>query len=784
MNLSHSRKLENASWLLEDYQLLLHQLPEPLCLVSSTHTGQPDSILFANAKAQELLQLTEKEWQEYTWEQVFITHLSGRALRICLQDFTTGDGNLYYIVTLSDATDYVETKEKLRIMSSEFESLFKYNSHIVYTINQQGMITNFNDAGLRRLGYSKEEMLGMHFQEVILKKDSIRTQTYFDEVLKGNVQTFQIRIKDKSGCFFPIEVTAVPIKIDGHVTGVIGTAQDISTRLEMEEKLKDSEESYRALFEYNVDPVITFDLEGRFLAFNKATEEILGADQQQLIGQPFLPYIEEELRELTWHHFQQVLKGKPYQYETRAVNAKGETISLHITLIPAFVKGELTSIHCIGKDITIRKNHDQMMHYLAYHDNLTGLGNQRLFNEELKKWLKEETGKELGLWIVDLDRFKFINDNLGHEAGDRLITSFGERLQSAVGSKGTVYRYGGDEFAVLTPGLSEIATKLLAVEVTSALSKPYDIDGFSTILTASVGLSLYPRHGRDERSLIRAADHAMYHAKKHGRNMFQLYTTDTEGLAKTDLRMEALLHKALENNEFVLFYQPQYHAESGKIHGIEALIRWNSPELGMVPPSAFIPLAEETGLIVAIGEWVIEEACRQNKAWQDQGFPATPIAVNMSLRQFYQADLLETIKEILKKTGLGPRCLMLEITETIAMQEDIAADILQQIKELGVRIAMDDFGTGYSSLKYLQTFSIDHIKIDKAFTDKLHTKEGRAIIATIISLGHHLDMTVIAEGIETPKQVQELKDLGCDVFQGYYFSRPLAPADLVDQLFG
>ncbi|OZS78106.1 hypothetical protein CF394_07690 [Tetzosporium hominis] len=466
------------------------------------------------------------------------------------------------------------------------------------------------------------------------------------------------------------------------------------------------------------------------------------------------------------------------------VNAQGETIALHITLIPAFVKGELTSIHCIGKDITIRKNHDEMMHYMAYHDNLTGLGNQRLFNEELKKWLKEENEKELSLWIVDLDRFKFINYNLGHEAGDRLITSFAERLQSAVGTKGTVYRYGGDEFAVLTPGLSELATKLLAVEVTSALSKPYDIDGFSTILTASVGISLYPRHGRDEKTLIRAADYAMYHAKKHGRNTFQLYTTNIEGLAKTDLRMETLLHKALENKEFVLHYQPQYHAEYGKIHGIEALIRWNSPELGMVPPAAFIPLAEETGLIVPIGEWVIEEACRQNKAWQDQGFPATPMAVNMSLRQFYQVDLLGTIKEILKKTGLGPRCLMLEITETIAMQEDIAADILQQIKELGVRIAMDDFGTGYSSLKYLQTFSIDHIKIDKAFTDKLHTKEGRAIIATIISLGHHLDMTVIAEGVETPKQVHELRELGCDVFQGYYFSRPLAPADLVDQLFG
>lgn len=795
----------------QDLQTILNELPEPMCILSSTTNQKPNQFIFANKRALKLFQIMDQELCSYTWTDVFgldpkedlealeeataeiphrfeqsplSRHLSGRALRIHLQDVVLESGELYFLLTIIDATEHYETKEKLRATSSEFESLFKYNPNIVYTINKEGQFTNFNDAGLQQLGFTRDEMIGMQFEHFIKPSDLERTYQNFLEVLQGKVKNFVISLVHKNGTAFTVDVTAVPVISQEVVTGVIGTAQNISVRMEIEKKLRESEESHRAFFDHNIDPVITYDLEGRFLSFNQATAEILGAKQDDLIGQHFLPYIEEDIRDATWQHFQQALKGRPYQYETRVLNSEGKRINLHITLIPAFVNGELAQIHCIGKDITLLKKHQEMMHYMAYYDSLTGLGNQRLFNEELKKKVDLTAEQEFALWIVDLDRFKFINDHLGHEAGDRLITSFSERLKAVIGDSGQVFRYGGDEFAILTPMESELAIKLMAVEVISELTKSYDIDGFSTILTASVGISFYPRHGKEQRELIRAADHAMYHAKKYGRNTFKLYSSDIEGLAHSDLRMENLLHQALENKEFVLYYQPQYHANTNKIHGIEALIRWNNPELGMVPPDVFIPIAEETGAIVQIGEWVIEEACRQNAEWQKKGFPATPIAVNLSLHQFYQADLQEKIKAILKRTGLGPRCLMLEITETIAMQEDIAAEILRDLKTLGVRIAMDDFGTGYSSLRYLQNFSIDHIKIDKAFTDKLSTREGRAIIATIISLGHHLDMTVVAEGVETPYQVHQLRELGCDVFQGYYYSRPLPPEDLVEQLFG
>ncbi|MFC4355529.1 EAL domain-containing protein [Chryseomicrobium palamuruense] len=687
--------------------------------------------------------------------------------------------SLFFVLTIVDATDHYQTKEKLRVTLSEFESLFKYNPNIVYMIDKEGHFTNFNDAGLKILGYSREEIIGMSYQEVTVPADLERTYNHFLKVLDGHVENFFITMKDKKGIAISVEITAVPIIIDGKVTGVIGTAQDITDRLSMEQQIKESVESNRAFFYYNIDPVITYDLEGRFITFNKTTEELLGVQPEELAGQSFLPFIDEEVREQTWNHFQQVLKGQPYQYETIARNKDNEIIYLHVTLIPAFVNNELTHIHCIGKDITLQKRHDEVMRYMAYHDNLTGLGNRRLFNEDLRKSIQQ--GQELAVWIVDLDRFKFINDNLGHEAGDQLLTSFAERLQKVVGDKGSVYRFGGDEFAVLTPHFSELEVKVLAMEVVCAVGKSFEIDGFTTVLTASIGIGVYPRHGVDEKEIVRAADHAMYHAKKYGRNNFQVYSSDIEGLAHSDLRMEALLHEALENKEFVLHYQPQYRADTKELHGIEALIRWNNKELGMVTPAAFIPVAEETGMIVPIGEWVLEEACRQNVTWQNAGMNPLPVSVNLSLRQFYQSDLVEKIKAILTSTGLPPEYLMLEITETIAMQEDIATGILQELKTLGVKIAMDDFGTGYSSLKYLQNFSIDHIKIDKAFVNNLFTKEGRAIVATIISLGHHLDITVVAEGVETPAQVAELKQLGCHVFQGYYFSRPLPPDLLQDE---
>lgn len=677
---------------------------------------------------------------------------------------------------------HVGSKDTLRMKAAEFESLFTYNPNMVYTINHEGQFTNVNPAALERLGYTFEEITAMHFNDVVAETDRARTYHHFLLIMEGHVQSFQIQIHDRHGDLIDVDITAVPTLIEGQVSGMIGTAIDITERLLMERKLRISEETYRALFDHNVDSVTMYDLEGKFISFNQATEKLLGAKSEELAGKSFVPFLDDAVRDETVRHFKQALNGVPHQYETVVINGEGEKVYMQINLIPAFVNQELTSIHCIAKDITYLKQHDEMLRKMAYYDSLTGLGNQRLFTEDLRMLMTQQNTQELALWIINLDRFKFINDHFGHRVGDQLLSLFASRLQSVILDKGRVYRYGGDEFAVIVPDTDELTVRLLAEQMMSELNRVYELEGIQTVLTVSMGISFYPRHASDEINLVRSADHAMYHVKRQGRNTYQLYTADIQGLTDSDMHMESLLRKAIENKEFLLHYQPQYDAKSGKIVGVEALVRWHNEELGWVSPATFIPIAEESGLIVPIGEWVIEEACRQHVEWQNQGLLSVPIAVNLSLRQFYQSDLLEKIHRTLLNTGMDPFLLTLEITETIAMQEDIAIEVLNQLHELGVGIAMDDFGTGYSSLQYLQRFSIDHIKIDKAFTDQLDTQEGRAIISTIISLGHNLKMKVVAEGVETAHQAEELTSLGCDVFQGYHFSRPLPPLEFVEEL--
>lgn len=543
-----------------------------------------------------------------------------------------------------------------------------------------------------------------------------------------------------------------------------------------------NEESFRALFDHNVDPVMTFDLEGRFLAANAATEKLSGVGEDLLIGRFFMDFIDPPYRDETRQEFTRVLHGKPHQYETSIHNALGVQVYLQVTVIPGFIQGQVKHVHCIAKDITLSKNHDRTMRFMAYHDGLTGLGNQRMFNEDLIEMITTSTNDHpCAVWMLDIDRFKFINDYLGHETGDLLLSLISERLQDVIGEEGFVYRYGGDEFAILTTKLQEKQLEKMANALIKEVSQPIILSDFETVLTASIGISVHPKHGHQPKELVRAAEHAMYHAKKYGRNMFQIYNSTIEGLTISSLQMEALLHQSLENNELTLHYQPQYEAKTRIMCGMEALLRWNNPQFGMVPPSSFIPIAEETGLIVEIGEWVIEEACRQNKEWQLQGLPAIPVSVNLSLRQFYQTDLVIKIQSILHRYDMNPAHLMLEITESIAMQEDIASRVLYELKELGVKIAMDDFGTGYSSLRYLHQFPIDHLKMDKAFIHNMTNKEGRAIVQTIVSLGHNLNIPVVAEGVETADQLEQLEQLDCHMIQGYYFSKPL-PATEMAQL--
>ncbi|WP_440994931.1 putative bifunctional diguanylate cyclase/phosphodiesterase [Arhodomonas sp. SL1] len=428
-----------------------------------------------------------------------------------------------------------------------------------------------------------------------------------------------------------------------------------------------------------------------------------------------------------------------------------------------------------------RVAHAQRVEYLAYHDNLTGLPNRALFTRLLTDRMRytRRYGGKLALLFLDLDRFKNINDSLGHDAGDELLQEMGTRLEASVRESDTVARLGGDEFVVLLPQVDSgnqvvpVAEKILA-----AVGRPFTLVGQEFRVTVSIGVTLYPDDGEDEQTLMKNADVAMYHAKEQGKNNFQFYSEELNQNSLERLALESSLRNALERGEFRLFYQAKESSDDGHITGMEALLRWEHPELGLILPMQFIPLAEETGLIVPIGRWVFRTACQQNVAWQAEGFPPLRMAVNLSARQFLDENLFHDIRIALEETGMDPELLELEITESMIMRDMTQTlRVLNALKEMGVRIAIDDFGTGYSSLSTLKDFPLDTIKIDRSFIhDIIRSSNDKGLTDAVLAVGKTLSLTVVAEGVETREQAEYLRERSCDEFQGFYVNEPL-PAE-------
>lgn len=433
-----------------------------------------------------------------------------------------------------------------------------------------------------------------------------------------------------------------------------------------------------------------------------------------------------------------------------------------------------------------REKTQQYLRHLAHHDKLTGLANRELFHDRLTRVLaRADRGQKMvGLMFLDLDRFKEINDSLGHHAGDELLVMVAKRLQRCIRETDTIARLGGDEFTVIVEGInSPEEAAVVAKKILTVMQTPFTLSGQEVFVTSSIGLTVYPSDADDVEFLLKNADTAMYRAKEQGRNKYQFYSANMNTRARERLRIEGLLHKALEGDEFSLCYQPKVDMNTGEIVGAEALIRWNNDEIGFVSPVDFIPMAEETGLIIPIGEWVIRTTCQQISEWKNKGHTDVRIAVNLSARQFRQGNLAKMIDSILKEYGLTTESLQLEITESLLMSDkDDSKRILEELKAMGFQIYLDDFGTGYSSLSYLKKFPIDALKIDRSFVmDIPDNTDDMAISSAIVAMSHALRLDVVAEGIETMAQYNFLRGLGCEEAQGYLFSKPV-PADEFEKL--
>ncbi|WP_295481389.1 EAL domain-containing protein [uncultured Pseudomonas sp.] len=704
-----------------------------------------------------------------------------------------------------DVTVQIEASQSLRDSEQRYRMLAESISDVIFSTDSALQLNYISPSVHSVLGYSVDyifengwptvvanpaQLSGIHaLMERLTQALGNREQL---QALRSQLptQVFLFDCLRADGRKIPIELRLVLVWDDQeHFEGLLGVGRDISQQRRAEKDLRMA----ATVFEHSTSAILITDPAGFIVQVNEAFSRVSGYAPDEVLDQrPNMLTVEGQQDAHLGYVLKQLNQRGTWEGEVWLKRRSGEHYPAWVGITAVLdEERDLASYVCFFTDISERKASEQRIHRLAYYDALTHLPNRTLFQDRLHTALQQaERHKSwVVLMFLDLDRFKPINDSLGHAAGDRMLKDMAERLLACVDEDDTVARMGGDEFTLLLQPRSSREMALnraihVAENILGSLVRPFVLESREFFVTASIGIALSPQDGNELSQLMKNADTAMYHAKERGKNNFQFYQADMNASALERLELESDLRHALEQNEFILYYQPQFSGDGKRLTGAEALLRWRHPRRGLVPPGDFIPVIEELGLVVDVGDWVLREACRQLKAWHKAKVRVPKVSVNISARQFSDGQLGTQIASILEATGLPPACLELELTESILMREvNEAMHILDSLKKLGLSIAVDDFGTGYSSLNYLKQFPIDVLKIDRTFVDGLPEGEQDAQIArAIIAMAHSLNLAVIAEGVETHEQLEFLREHDCDEVQGYLFGRPM-PANQFEAQF-
>lgn len=705
----------------------------------------------------------------------------------------TSDGRAVRAIgTNIDITHRKQVEEDLRYTQGFLDSIVEHIPDMVFVKDAKELrFVRINRAGEDLLGLRREDCLGRKDHDFFPPAQAASFSAGDRKALSSKhlLDIAEECITVKNGQERILHTKKIPIlDAQGNPEYLLGISQDITERKLAEHALRASEERFRLIAENVSDLIAIVDIDGKRL-YNSPSYCALFGEDVLLPGSDSFAQIHIDDREQVIQLFHETIKsgqGRPTQFRfllpdgnVRFIESQGNPVRGE--------SGEVDRIILVSRDVTERLSADERLRHLAHHDLLTDLPNRVLMRDRIEQALiqAQRSNRRAAILFIDLDHFKNINDLLGHTVGDQLLREVAQRLTRCVRDSDTVSRQGGDEFIVLLQGLPMRAHAVVTAEkIVAAFSQPLTVGNHTLNVTASIGVAVYPDDGIEAETLLKNADTAMYHVKDSGRHGYQFFNVELEHAVRHRLDLGKRLREAIDKHEFRLHYQPRVNLTTGRVPSIEALVRWNHPELGLIGPMQFIPYAEESGLIVSLGKWILREACRQNGAWRRSGFPHLRVAVNVSGRQIRQHDFVNTVSTILAETRMPGDALELELTESVFMQEaGHTAAIFEQLQKLGVQLAIDDFGIGYSNLSYLKRFGVDRLKIDQSFIRDITTdRNDAAIVSAIMAMARSLEIEVTAEGVESEQQLLYLRNQGCSEAQGFLFSHPLPAAEFEQQM--